>query len=80
MSHQSHVGSEHYFALQQSGDLERSPSDRCQLVNRLMKQDEDLEITQETIKLLEQFSPRKAVTGGMIETDSAKCPCKEIAS
>ena len=80
VSHQSHVGSEHYSALQQSRDLDRSLSDRGQSVRKLMEQDEDLVITQETIKLLKQFSPRKAVVEGMIETDSAKCAYKEIAS
>ena len=45
-----------------------------------MKQDEDLVVTQETIKLLKQFNPRKAVVEGKIETDSAKCTCKEIAA
>ena len=45
-----------------------------------MEQDEDLIITQETIRLLKQLSPRKAVVEGMTETDSAKCTCKEIAS
>jgi len=80
VSHQSHLGSEHYSALQQSGDLDRSPCDRGQSVSKLMEQDGDLVITQETIKLVKQFSPRKGVVEGMIETDSAKCTCKEIAS
>lgn len=78
--HQSHVDSEHYPALQQSRDLDRSPCDRGQSVSKLMEQDEDLAITQETIKLLKQFRPRKVVVEGMIETDSANCTCKEIAS
>ncbi len=52
VSYQSHVGSEHYSALQQSGSLDRSPSDRGQSVSKSMEQDEDLVITQEMIKLL----------------------------
>ena len=52
VSHQSHIGSEHHFALQQSGDLDRSPSYKGQSLSKLMEQIEVLVIPQEPIKLL----------------------------